>query len=87
MCHHAAKNKTTSNGSKSKRDVTCQASLDILLKKNNKNTKRNDKYLKREQPLCAIVHLKHNHNHPINSCGALKLLRVPHEVSINNNSI
>ncbi|KAL5238868.1 hypothetical protein ACI65C_006278, partial [Semiaphis heraclei] len=76
VCHHAAKNKTT----KSKRDVTCQASLDILLKKNNKNTKKkNDEYLKREPPLCAIIKLKLNHNHPINSCGALKLLRVPIE--------
>jgi len=56
--------------------------LDILLKKNNKNTKKNDEYLRREQPLCAVINLKLNHNHPINSCGALKLLRVPNEVSM-----
>lgn len=81
MCQHASKNKTNKNEVISKRNTVCQASLNILLKKNNKDTRKNDSFLKKDPPLCALVQLKLNHNHPINSCGALKHLRVSDEVS------
>lgn len=70
------------NYSETSRNTSCQATLNVLLKKNNRNTRKNDNYLKREPPLCALINLKLNHNHPINSCGALKHLRVSDAVSI-----
>lgn len=80
VCQHASKNKTKLK--ESTRDTLCKASLDILLKKNNKNTRKNDFYLKKDPPLCDVVQLNLSHNHPINSCDALKNLRVSEEVSM-----
>jgi len=82
VCQHASKNKTKLK--ESTRDTVCKASLDILLKKNNKNTRKNDSYLKKDHPLCAVVQLNLSHNHPINSCDALRNLRVSEEVSMHH---
>lgn len=53
--------------------------MDIKIKLNTVNTRRNDKYLARSPPLCAMVRLKNDHNHNINTSTALRLLRVPKE--------
>ncbi|KAF0755036.1 C2H2-type domain-containing protein, partial [Aphis craccivora] len=79
LCQHASKNKTNKNGVISKRNTVCQALINILKKKNNKDTRKNDSFLKKDPPLCALVQLKLNHNHPINSCGEVRHLRVSDE--------
>lgn len=56
--------------------------MDILLKKNNKNTRKNDDYLKYSPPLNASIKIVWTHNHAIDSCDAFKFLRTKSEVRI-----
>ncbi|XP_075524796.1 uncharacterized protein LOC142557087 [Dermacentor variabilis] len=53
----------------------CTAMIDVKIKKVNRNTKKNDKYLRWDPPLCAVVRLAQQHNHPVESADALRLLR------------
>lgn len=76
VCQHSRRNKVL----QSERACDCAAAIDILIKKNNRNTQRNDEYLKRSPPLCATVTANFNHNHTINSIGSLKYLRLSAEV-------
>lgn len=50
-----------------KRNKSCPVQLDILIKKVNRDTIKNDKkYLGRETPLAAVITIKGSHNHPVN---------------------
>lgn len=62
------------------RNTLCDAKIDILIKKNNRNTRKNDTFLQRDPPLCAKISLYQNHNHSLNTSGSIKFLRVTHEV-------
>lgn len=54
------KNKTND----SKRNQCCELTIDIKIKKVNKDTIKNDKkYLKRDVPLPAIITIRNSHNH------------------------
>lgn len=66
------------------RNTLCEAKLDILIKKNNRNTTKNDIYLKMTPPLCAQVSLIGKHNHIINTSGSLKFFKVNSEVGFKN---
>ncbi|KAK3916595.1 Photosystem II reaction center Psb28 protein [Frankliniella fusca] len=61
----------------SKRDKGCKSRLDIKIKKINKDTVKNDKFiLKRETPLPAVITIT-QHNHKTKGCfETLKYLRV-----------
>lgn len=51
-------------------------SIDIKIKKVNKDTIKNDRqYLKRSVPLPAVITIKNAHNHPTENHEALKYLR------------
>lgn len=54
----------------------CEAKIDILIKKNNRNTRKNDDFLKHNPPLCGKITLSNEHNHTINTSGSLKYLRI-----------
>ncbi|XP_065306334.1 uncharacterized protein [Dermacentor albipictus] len=69
-CQHSNLNKTA--GLKS---TNCSAFVDIKIKAVTKQTQRNDSFLKREHPLCAIVKLKEDHNHELSCADGLRLLR------------
>lgn len=58
-----------------KRNTSCMGMIDIKVKKVNYSTKRNDAYLRRDPPLCAVMKLHLQHNHPTESDAALRLLR------------
>lgn len=66
------------------RNTLCEAKLHILTKKSNRNTRKDDIYLKMTPPLCAKVSLNGKHNHTINTSGSLKFLRVNSEVDFKN---
>jgi hypothetical protein len=78
VCQHAAKNKT----SESDRNTQCKATIDVLIKKNNRFTRRNDEHLKASPPLCATLTLNANHNHAIATVGSLKFLRISAETEL-----
>lgn len=80
ICHHTSKKKSTNKITE--RNTGCLSSIDILLKKNNKNTRKNDAYLKYSPPLNASIKIVWTHNHAIDSCDALKFLRTKSEVRI-----
>lgn len=65
----------------SKRNKSCPVTLDILIKKVNPNTIKNDKeFLGRETPLPAVITIKGSHNHPTNqSFESLGFLRISSE--------
>ncbi|KAH9382620.1 hypothetical protein HPB48_023168 [Haemaphysalis longicornis] len=69
-CHLHDHNKVTSNLT-----TKCPASIDIKVKKVNKDTRRNDAFLRRDPPLCAVMKISAQHNHPTESADALHLLR------------
>lgn len=77
-CQLSSKNKT---GVKSKRNKCCPATLDILVKKVNRNTKRNDPFfLTQDPPLNVVITLRKRHNHPNkDNHEALGYLRVSEE--------
>lgn len=72
ICHHTSKKKSTNQITE--RNTGCLSSIDILLKKNNKNTRKNDDYLKYSPPLNASIKIV------VDSCDALKFLRTKSEV-------
>lgn len=81
ICHHSLKNKRyNKENTITERNTNCKATIDILLKKNDKNTRKNDPYLKLSPPLNAVIKIVWNHNHPIISCDAMKYLRTNSEV-------
>lgn len=51
------------------------AIIDIKVKKVNYQTKRNDAFLRRDTPLCAVMKVCLQHNHGTQSAAALRLLR------------
>lgn len=69
-CQLSGRNKTSS-----KRNNRCPATLDIKIKKVNEATKKNDKFLRRQVPLAAVIRLVGKHNHSTESAEALKMLR------------
>ncbi|KAJ8913145.1 hypothetical protein NQ315_006063, partial [Exocentrus adspersus] len=77
LCHHSCKHKSIHQ--KTERNAGCSAAMDIKIKLNTVNTRRNDAYLARSPPLCAIVRLKNEHNHNVNTSAVLRLLRVSKE--------
>lgn len=80
ICHHTSKKKSTNQITE--RNTGCLSSIDILLKKNNKNTRKNDAYLKYLLPLNACIKIVWTHNHAVDSCDALKFLKTKNEVRI-----
>ncbi|KAL1436293.1 hypothetical protein MTO96_049806 [Rhipicephalus appendiculatus] len=54
----------------------CPAKIDLKIKKVNRNTKRNDAFLRGERPLPAVIKLLHhnNHNHSTAAADALSRL-------------
>lgn len=91
VCQHNHRNKVKPKSTLIKniedltpRNTLCEAKLDILIKKNNRNTRKNDMYLKMTLPLCAKVSIIGKHNHTINTSGSLKFLRVNPEVEFKN---
>ncbi|KAL4148286.1 hypothetical protein QTP88_002562 [Uroleucon formosanum] len=79
ICHHTSKKKSTNQITE--RNTGCLSSIDILLKKNNKNTRKNDDYLKYSPPLNASIKIVWTHNHVIDSCDALKFFRTKSEAN------
>ncbi|XP_037503722.1 uncharacterized protein LOC125756129 [Rhipicephalus sanguineus] len=69
-CQHSSHNKTAGLNA-----TNCPAFVDIKIKAVTKSTKRNDSFLKREHPLCAIVQLMEDHNHQLNCADGLRRLR------------
>lgn len=69
-CHFAELNKVSN-----RRNTKCKAMIDIKVKKVNASTRKNDAFLRRDPPLCAVMKLKLQHNHPVESADALRLLR------------
>ncbi|XP_065292052.1 uncharacterized protein [Dermacentor albipictus] len=73
-CQHSKRNKTAAG-----RNTDCQARVDIKIKKVNKDTKKNDEFLRKAVPLPAVVKLRERHNHSTESADALRLLRASPE--------
>ncbi|KAH6920601.1 hypothetical protein HPB50_028411 [Hyalomma asiaticum] len=69
-CHLNDHNKVTK-----RRNTGCMAFIDIKVKKVNYNTKKNDAFLRRDPPLCAVMKLCLQHNHATESAAALRLQR------------
>lgn len=55
------------------------SSIDIKIKKCNKATRKNDLFLKEDPPLAGVVKMNIIHNHAVDTCGSLKLLRMDDE--------
>lgn len=70
-CHFNKKNKTEG----SKRCTDCTATVDIKIKKLNRDTIKNDKFLAHDPPLQAVITVKSKHNHNNYSFDAMKFLR------------
>lgn len=76
VCHFNKKNKIAN----SKRSTSCQAKIDIKIKKLNKDTKRNDPFLKsHDPPLQAVIVMHTRHNHYQHSFDAMSFLRATKE--------
>jgi hypothetical protein len=76
VCQHGEKNKL----SLKYRNTKCTAVIDVKIKKVNKGTKKNDKYLKLDIPLCAIITISKMHSGHVLYCGeAFKYLRMTKE--------
>ncbi|KAH9367268.1 hypothetical protein HPB48_013609 [Haemaphysalis longicornis] len=73
-CQHHHRNKLDT-----KRNTHCPAKIDIKIKKVNRNTKKNDRFLCGTDPLPAVIKLTSLHNHTTESADALKLLRPSEE--------
>ncbi|KAF4520715.1 hypothetical protein B566_EDAN004834 [Ephemera danica] len=71
ICQHNQKNKVAN----SKRCTKCPLSLNIKIKKINRHTKRNDKFLCLDPPLPCIVTITGKHNHSTESADAMRCLR------------
>lgn len=69
-CHLNDHNKVTK-----RRNTGCMAFIDIKVKKVNYNTKKNDAFLRRDPPLCAVMKLCLQHNHATESAAAPRLQR------------
>ncbi|XP_050537113.1 uncharacterized protein LOC126903141 [Daktulosphaira vitifoliae] len=78
LCQHSQRNKVYKKNldELTPRNTLCEAKIDILIKKNNRNTRKNDDYLKQNPPLCGQITLSNEHNHTINTSGSLKYLRI-----------
>ncbi|XP_040077985.2 uncharacterized protein LOC115331187 [Ixodes scapularis] len=55
--------------------TSCEAFVDIKIKKITKATKRYDPYLKGMAPLSAVVKVREDHNHALDCADGLRLLR------------
>jgi hypothetical protein len=55
----------------------------VAIKKNNRFTRRNDKYLCGENPLPCVVTITGNHNHRTTSADAMRCLRSGQELQVN----
>lgn len=77
VCHFSNKNKIEG----SKRNTRCGASIDIKIKKLNRDTIKNDKYLAQNPPLQAVITLKTAHNHNNYTFDAMKYLRATKQVA------
>nr|CAD7460604.1 unnamed protein product [Timema tahoe] len=76
-CQHSKKNKTELGEEKyyTGRNTCCKAKIQIKIKKVNRNTKKNDHFLRREVPLPAVITICSDHNHSTECVDALRLLR------------
>ncbi|KAH7948385.1 hypothetical protein HPB52_021092 [Rhipicephalus sanguineus] len=54
----------------------CPAKIDLKIKKVNRNTKRNDAFLRGERPLPAVIKLLHHNNHSHSTAAAEALSRL-----------
>lgn len=75
LCHHSKKNKT----SLKYKNTKCSCKLDIIVKKVNHNTKKNDALLKLETPMCCVITISRYHNHNIDVAASSKFLKVSKE--------
>ncbi|KAM7307918.1 uncharacterized protein ISCGN_011554 [Ixodes scapularis] len=55
--------------------TNCPAFVDIKIKKINKNTKKNDAFLKKAVPLAAVIKLREDHSHNPGCADELRLLK------------
>jgi len=78
LCHHSFKNKI--HFTEPTKGTGCKASVDIKVKKVNRNTKKNDHYLKLSPPLAAVIKIDLQHNHTTDSADALRCLKLNDEV-------
>ncbi|KAM7281213.1 uncharacterized protein ISCGN_005764, partial [Ixodes scapularis] len=69
-CQHSSVNKTAGHHA-----TNCPAFVDIKIKKINKNTKKNDAFLKKAVPLAAVIKLREDHNHNLHCADGLRLLK------------
>lgn len=76
-CEHSERNKKKSEPTP--KNTNCEARIDILIKKNNRNTRKNDEYLRMTPPLNAKVVIKGVHNHSIH-IGKTKVVRIHPDV-------
>lgn len=65
-CHLSQLNKVCD-----RRNTKCEAMIDIKVKKLNASTRKTNPFLRRDPPLCAIIKLKLQHNHSVESAEAL----------------
>ncbi|KAK3914312.1 Master replication protein, partial [Frankliniella fusca] len=78
VCHFNKKNKKDD----SKRSTRCQAKIDIKIKKLNKDTQKNDPFLKsHDPPLQAVIVMHTQHNHYQLSFDAMSFLRATKETT------
>ncbi|KAF4517387.1 hypothetical protein B566_EDAN007639 [Ephemera danica] len=69
-CQRNDRNKTKT----SKRNTSCNVTVSVTIKKNNRHTRRNDSYLRGDNPLPCIVHISGVHNHSLDSADAMRYL-------------
>jgi len=80
LCQHSWKNKACS-GKQASKGTGCTASVDIKIKKVNRNTKKNDEFLRRSPPLAAVIKVSLEHNHSTESADALRYVQLSDEVT------
>ncbi|KAG0413810.1 hypothetical protein HPB47_009022 [Ixodes persulcatus] len=69
-CQHSSVGKTAGRHA-----TNCPSFVDIKIKKINKNTKKNDAFLKKAVPLAAVIKLREDHNHNPGCADELRLLK------------
>lgn len=76
ICRFSSRNRAKN----SQCSTGCNAKIDVKVKKFTSNTKWKDKYLRRDPPLTAIIHLQLKHNHHVQCDSVLTYLRISQEV-------
>ena len=78
LCQHSSFKKAPT----SKKDAGCKTFIDVRFKKINKDTIRNDIFLKPPEPLSCIIKINLVHTHSTENADVLRRLSVTPEVRI-----